>query len=447
MQQLARAAKILSKARIEVAEDGASPKQQEFQRFFFNRRDDTGRKLDTFVAMGGNRSGKSYVCGWLCFAKYLRDYAHDGDWFWCVGQNLDRSVGGQQRELWNALPRERLGDQVWSEKIGFGLHRKITVKTRDGGKCLVEFRSADQEPSTFEQAKLVGVWCDERLPETIYNRLIPRLVDRDGWILYSDIPEQWWQFERLKEAKPEAGVHFQHFTMYDNEHNLPTGAIDRVSGQMTSDERKLRIAGDFVVMEGVVFKEYSDSIHAIDPFPVPADWPRWRLIDYGGSSPTACSWVTIAPNEQMYVYREHYERGLSASKNAELILTASGNEKYRANFLDPHAWDRTPQNEINLAQQYKLAGIDCQPWPFVNIMGEHAMVQKVKFRLENQTLFVFNNCVNMRREFRSWKHKLDKDGKPMAADAFENDNNHLLDGIKGFLGKNPCHSAAAMRLA
>lgn len=442
-QELARALEILKHAAIEVAEAGASEKQLEFQRYFFDRSDGT-RKLDTFVAMGGNRSGKSYVCGWLCFAKYLRDRARDGDWFWCVGQNLDRSVGGQQRELWNALPRHLLGEQQWGEKIGFGLHRKITVKTSDGGQCLVEFRSADQEPSTFEQAKLVGVWCDERLPETIYNRLLPRLVDRDGWILYSDIPEQWWQFERLKEAKPSAGVHFQHFTMYDNEHNLPTGAIEKVAGQMTDDEKKLRIGGDFVVMEGVVYKEFADHIHAIDPFPVPESWPRWRIIDYGGSSPTACLWATISPNEKAFIYREHYEAGKSIQWNAAKIVEASASEKYRQNFIDPHAFDKSPANERTIAEQYGSAGIACSPWPYVNVMGEHAMVQRVKYRLERQTLFVFKNCVNTRREFQSWKYKLDKDGKPMASDAFENGNNHALDCVKGWINTHPAHCSGGL---
>jgi hypothetical protein len=63
-----------------------------------------------------------------------------------------------------------------------------------------------------------------------------------------------------------------------------------------------------------------------------------------------------------------------------------------------------------IARQYEIAGIKpLQPWPRVNEMGEHAMVQKVKYRLEKGTdysrlLQVFSTCVNLRREFRSWKY-------------------------------------------
>jgi hypothetical protein len=453
---------------IEFAELRASPKQIRFADAFFSRRHpDTDHQVDIFAAVGGNRSGKSFVTGWLCFAKYLRDLACNDDWFWCVAQTLDRSLGGQQRELWQALPRWMFGDQAWDEKLGFGAHRKLVLPTQDGGKCLIEFRSVDQDASTFEQAKLTGVWVDERLPEPIYDRLLPRIIDRSGWVLYSDIPEQWWQFERLQEAARDAGVFYQHFEMSDNAHNLPDGAIATAEARMTEDEKKLRIKGQYVVMEGVVFKEYIDLYrdqggHLVRPFVIPTDWPRVRMIDYGGSAPTACPWVAIAPNEHLYVYREHYERGKSVFSNAKLIHTASGatyrevdrdkdelhehrwmqltvegGEQYLQTLIDPGAYAVQPGNKVTLAQQYKDAGIPCVPWPRTNEMGEHALVQKVKYRLENFTIWVFDTCVNMRREMRSWKHKLDKDGKPLAADAYENTNNHLIDGIKGLCGTNP----------
>jgi hypothetical protein len=433
--------RILDACPIEIAFLRSSAKQVRFAEAFFSRKHpDTAGRVSIFAALGGNRSGKSYVCGWLCFAKYLRDAARNGDWFWCVGQTLDRSIGGQQRELWQALPRWMFGDQIWQEKIGFGQHRKITLPTQDGGKCLVEFRSADQDASTFEQAKLTGVWCDERLPETIYNRLLPRIVDRDGWILYSDIPEQWWQFERLIEATPEAGVCYQHFAMNDNEPNLPPGAIAQASARMTADERAMRIEGKMVIMEGLIYKEFDEDRHVCKPFPIPRDWPRWRAIDYGSSAPTACGWFAIAPNEQIFLYREHYDAGHAVGYNARCILAASGEEPYVATYMDPHAVDKPPAvygDSPTVSEQYAAAGITSTGWPYIQTMGEKAAVERVKFKLENRLLQVFDTCPNARREFRSWKHKLDKDGKPIAADAYENANNHLLDCIKGFIATNP----------
>lgn len=401
-----------------------------------------------------HNSGKSFVAGWLCFAKNLRDHARGGETFWCVGQTLDRSIGGQQRELWQALPRWMFGPkQRWDEKIGFGQHRKLVLPTQDGGKCLVEFRSADQDASTFEQAKLSGVWVDEYLPEPIYNRLLPRLLDTAGWLLYSDIPEQWWHIERLKEALPDAGVHYQAFAMIDNQQNLPAGTIVRARAQMTEDEQKLRIDGEHVVMEGLVYKKFIDKLepagHLIEPFDIPDTWPKWRVIDYGASAPTACLWIALGPCEEAYVYREHYTRNMSVQANAVSILERSGKERYALTLMDPHGIDLPPVTygvAKSISEQYAEAGISSSGWPYVNVMGEHAMVERVKFRLENRTLFVFQDCINCRREFRSWKHKLDKDGKPVKQDAYENDNNHTLDCIKGFFGTNPVFTQAKARV-
>jgi hypothetical protein len=440
---LKQALQTFQRSAIEFSEIRASPKQRAFTEAFQARRHPTyNRKADVFVALGGNRSGKSIVCGWLCFCRHIRDRAKDGDWFWTVAQTLDRSIGGVQQELWKALPRSMFGDQKWVPKIGFGMHRKVELVLPDNrGKCLVEFRSADQDEHTFEQAKLDGVWCDERLPEAIYDRLLPRVVDRDGFILYSDIPEQWWQYERLLHAKPEAGIFVQHFSMHDNAHNLPDGAIETVSGRMTEDERKQRIAGEFVVMEGVVYKEFSMVDHVRPCFPIPDEWPKWRAIDYGGSAPTACAWFAISPNETIYLYREYYQTDLTVQKNAEAIIAMSGDEKYVCTLMDPHAIDPPPiyyGASKTIAQQYAEAGIKSTGWPYVNVMGEHAMVQRVKFKLEKRQFFVFDTCINAIREFRSWKYKCDKEGKPLAKDAYESANNHLLDTIKGYIGTNPC---------
>jgi hypothetical protein len=453
LDTLKRAAAVLAECRIERAERRASPKQLSFQKAFFDRADATGRPCGIFVALGGNRSGKTFACGWLCFAKYLRDVAKAGDWFWCIAQNLDRSVGGQQRELWDALPRIKFGSQVWDEKIGFGQHRKIKLETQGGGRCLVEFRSADQDPSTFEQAKLTGVWIDERLPEVIFNRLLARIIDRNGFILYSDLPDAAWHIDRLIEAEPSAGVYFQRFSMNDNRPNLPAGAIEQAALRMTSEEQQMRIHGETTVMEGVIYKEYVDVVrpavvwgedlkrcgHLVTPFGIPEDWPKWRMIDYGGSAPTACLWTTVAPGDHIYLYREYYERKLSIAENARRIILASGTEKYARNLIDPCAYSMQPGLSETIARQYEKAGITpIHGWPVVNVMGEHSMVQKVKYRLENRTISIFTNCVNLRREFRSWKYKTDKEGQPLAADSFDDTGPcHLLDCLKGFVATCP----------
>lgn len=425
---------------IEWAWRRAGQKHRDFAQVFWDRQDAQGRPKDIFAALAANRSGKTYLIGWLCFALYVREKAVDGDEFWCVCQNLQRSISGQQRELWEALPKWMFDDQKWDEKIGFGGHRKLKLRCRGGGYCVVEFRSADQDINTFEQAKLRGVWCDEAMPEEVYGRLLRRLIDKNGFLAYSDIRSQWWQEERLFGAKPDAGVHCVGFKMWDNAHNLPPGAIQKRMAGMTTDEIKMAIEGEAMQMEGIVYKEFRPR-HVIPPFAIPDYWPRWRMIDYGSSAYTACLWVAISEDEKAFVYREHYDAGHSVAHNAGLIIRRSGDEVYRVTLMDPHAVDTPPAvygMAPTVAKQYELCGIKARGWPYIQTMGEHACVQKVKFRLEKDKLFVFDTCTHLIEEFGRWKHKCDKDGKPLASDAYENEWNHGLDALKGFIATNPC---------
>lgn len=455
--KLTEALALLNDWRIEVAYSRASPKQTAFADVFFDRSNGTHKK-SIFAAIGANRSGKTIVGGWLCFAIFLREKAQAGDVFWCVSQNLDRSITGQQRELWEALPRQMFIDhkgnmQGWSEKIGFGGHRKIVLNCKGGGTCLVEFRSADQDSNTFEQAKLRGAWVDEACPEEIFNRLLARIIDLDGWIIFTDIRHQWWQEQRLIGAAPESDIHAVQFCMRDNAHTLPPGAIEQSRARMTEDEARMRIDGESGLMEGLVFKRFKDS-QIISPFAIPPEWPKWRAIDYGSSAPTACLWLTMAPNECVYVYREFYEVSPSCEYSAKMIISLSvadyteSPDPYECTYIDPHAKDKPPAiygNAPTVGEQFATAGIATRGWPYIQIMGEHACVEKIKFRDEHGTIKVFDTCVAHIRERKNWKHKCDKDGHPVASDAYENEHSHSNDCLKGFLATNPTFSRPRLK--
>lgn len=433
--------------KLDVAAARASTKQLAFADAFFDRRFE-GTKKSIFAAIGGNRSGKTAVAGWLCFCLYLRECAVNGDTFWCVSQNLDRSITGQQRELWEFLPRRALVDQykrqqTWADKIGFGGHRKITVKCKRGGKALIEFRSADQDPNTFEQAKLRGAWVDEACGEEIYNRLLARIIDLDGWIVFSDIRHQWWQEERLFGQRPESAVHAVQFCMRDNAHILPPGAIDQARANMTADEARMRIDGESGLSEGIVFKQFTAE-QVVKPFPIPAHWPKWRMIDYGSSAPTACLWGTISPNEVAYIYRDFEEVSPSINHSAKMIKDKSpADEIYVATLIDPHAIDKPPavyHSSPTVSEQFKEAGIETTGWPYIQVLGEHACVEKMKLRDERKTLKIFSTCTAHIRSRKNWKHKCDKNGNPVATDAYESENSHTIDCEKGWLATNPTYA-------
>lgn len=74
--------------------------------------------------------------------------------------------------------------------------------------------------------------------------------------------------------------------------------------------------------------------HVVEPLwaddKTPADWTKWRVIDYGDNGITACLWVALGPKGYAFAYRLLYERGLTIAETCRLIVEMSHNTRSRA---------------------------------------------------------------------------------------------------------------------
>ena len=82
-------------------------------------------------------------------------------------------------------------------------------------------------------------------------------------------------------------------------------------------ERKAKLEGDWWTFTGQVFDEWrfehfagepENAVHLIDPFPIPAFWPRIAAIDWGHTAMTWMGWAAVAPNGQAFVYRQYGQK-------------------------------------------------------------------------------------------------------------------------------------------
>lgn len=112
--------------------------------------------------------------------------------------------------------------------------------------------------------------------------------------------------------------------------------------------KRLRL-GLWVSAEGQVYEEYDPAIHLIDRFPIPADWRRIRVIDFGYTNPFVCQWWALDPDGRMYRYRELYMTGRTVRVHAQQINALSVGETYEANIADHDAEDRATLIEANIA--------------------------------------------------------------------------------------------------
>jgi hypothetical protein len=148
--------------------------------------------------------------------------------------------------------------------------------------------------------------------------------------------------------------------------------IDRLSRLGSDALVKMYLEGDWNVIAGAFFAEFSTERHVLMPFEVPKDWLRFRSADWGSSAPFSVGWYAVSegdvevpyagnergriliPRGAIVKYREWYgmkqpEEGEESTYNVGLKLTAEefaqgirdreeSWEKFSMSVMDPSAF-------------------------------------------------------------------------------------------------------------
>jgi PBSX family phage terminase large subunit len=155
-------------------------------------------------------------------------------------------------------------------------------------------------------------WLNLRANAGLMTRLLSRHEDNPKW--YDAARGEW---------TPEGRLYV-------------LGTLERLSGA-----RKQRMRyGKWATAEGVIYDGYDPETHLIDRFDIPADWQRFRVVDFGFTNPFVTQWWTIDPDGRMYRYRELYRTQRLVSDHAEDIKRLSTGETYTATVADHDAEDR-----------------------------------------------------------------------------------------------------------
>ena len=75
---------------------------------------------------------------------------------------------------------------------------------------------------------------------------------------------------------------------------------------LTGVRRQRLLEGKWVSAEGIVYDNWDESVHVVDRFVVPDEWPRYWGIDWGYTNPTVIQAWAEDPDGRLYLYREIY---------------------------------------------------------------------------------------------------------------------------------------------
>ncbi len=226
--------------------------------------------------------------------------------------------------------------------------------------------------------------------------------------------------------------------VYDNKALIgkDTGYI-RMLENLPNDLRRAWLEGDWNVFAGQYFKEFRPDIHVMRPYPIPVDWRRYFVMDYGLDM-LAGYWIAIDHNARAYVYKEIYKSNLIISEAAEEIKAMTVEVIY-AYIAPPDLWNRRQETGESAAELFTKHGVPIVKADNDRIQGWYALKEWLRPTEDDQghtiaNLRIFDNCENLIRCIPSLQYD-PKNTEDCAKEPHE--LTHAPDAIRYFVAGRP----------
>lgn len=369
---------------------------------------------------GGNRSGKTECgaveCVYLARGNhpYKKNKNDVCGWVVSLSAQVQRDVA--QKKILHYLRKD------WIEEIVMQSGRKdspengvidfIRVKNVFGGSSTIGFKSCDQGREKFQGASLDFVWFDEEPPKDIYDECRMRVLDRCGEIFGTMTPLKGLTFvydEIYMNKFDDPEVWYEFMEWADNPY-LSKKEIDALEKTMGQEELSARRYGKFTANAGLVYPEFDERVHVVEPFPIPKEWQDNISIDPGLNNPLSAHWYAVDYDDNVYVVFEHFMAGKDVDYHAEELKKIS----------DRLGWKRDGQGRLcalidSAAKQRTLSGVKsvCELFYERDILVNPDVdkdmftgIARVKSYLNRENglpnLYIFSCCKNLIRELKGY---------------------------------------------
>ena len=396
---------------------------------------------------GGNRSGKT-ECGaveTVYMARgnhpYRENRKNTFGWVVSLSTQVQRDVA--QAKVLHYLNPAWIADITMlsgkKESPEYGVIDQIMVKNVFGGISVIGFKSCDQGREKFQGSSLDYVWFDEEPPKDVYEECRMRVIDKNGDIFGTMTPLKGLTFvyeDIYLNPKNSPDIWCEFMEWADNPF-LPASEIKALTETLSAEQLETRRYGRFKANSGLVYPEFDENVHVIEPFNVPADWYDTISIDPGLKNPLSAHWYAVDYDGTVYVIAEHFEAEKSVEYHADKIKRISarlgwgtdGNGRIRA-LIDSAANQKTLAAVKSVSELFYEQGINVNPNVNKDLFSGIARVkQYLKPAAGKPKLYVFKTCVNLIRELKSYRWA---DG-----DAPKKFDDHALDELRYYVMTKP----------
>lgn len=347
------------------------------------------------VIQGGARAGKSFAILLILIAT-AQDIKNKGKVISVVSETVPHLKRGVMRDFKNIM----IEHGYWQDARWNASDYIYTFETG----CIIEFFSADSSAKVRGPARNVLFIneCNNLSYET-YTQLTIRTTDYI-FLDYNPVNSFWVHEEVI--TRPDAEMII--LTYKDNE-ALAQTIVDEIESRK-SNKNFWRVFGLGLIgeAEGKIFSNW----YVEDTIPHEARLER-RGLDFGYSNdPTAI--IDVYYYNGGYILDEQlYQKGLSNKQLADIIK----------NLDRPNTMVVCDSSEPKSIDELKLYGINAHPAQ----KGLGSILQGIQY-LQDQQISITERSTNLRKEYRNYMWKTDKEGKILNVP--EDIWNHALDATR-----------------
>ena len=159
-----------------------------------------------------------------------------------------------------------------------------------------------------------------------------------------------------REGENPSDYRFIPATVYDNQVLMDSnpGYVKTLEA-LPEHLKRAHLYGDWDVLAGQYYSEFRRDIHTCEPFPIPAEWKKYRAIDYGLDC-AACVWAAFSSSGDCYIYREYAQKDKVISAAAADILSLTA-EPIAVTFAPFDMWGRSRESGETQAELFGRNGL------------------------------------------------------------------------------------------
>ncbi len=199
---------------------------------------------------------------------------------------------------------------------------------------------------------------------------------------------------------------------------FPQEEFDRAKATLPEWKFSMFYEGKFTKLPGLIYGDFDEQKHVIEPFAIPAGWPVYVGLDPGGLNQAAV-WIAETPQQEFIVFRESLEGNMTTAEHVEKNLD-------RAEGLNVVMWSGGAPSEGQFRRDWSDKGIHVMQPPVGDV---EAGIDRVTHLIKTNRLYVFRSCTGLRDELGKYSRVLDDDGEPSPAIKDKN-TYHRLDALR-----------------